>query len=48
MKSSLEIHLDKCAEKFKAESEQYGIKRKVPVRPEELDDVSGKSLTYSY
>jgi len=30
MKSSLEIHLEKCAEKFKAESEQYGIKRKVP------------------
>lgn len=26
MKSSLEIHLGKCAEKFLAESEQYGIK----------------------
>jgi len=40
MKSSLEIHLGKCAEKFVAESDQYGIKRKVPKRPEELDAVS--------
>lgn len=40
MKSSIVIHLEKCAEKFLAESEQYGIKRKVPAWPAELDDVS--------
>jgi hypothetical protein len=39
MKSSIEIHLEKCGDKFIAESEQYGIKRKVPVRPAELDDL---------
>jgi len=47
MKSSIEIHLEKCAEKFLAESEQYGIKRKVPAWPAELDDVS-LLITFSY
>lgn len=47
MKSSIVIHLEKCAEKFLAESEQYGIKRKVPAWPAELDDVS-LMITLSY
>jgi len=40
MKSSIGIHLEKCGKKFKAESANYGIKRKVPERPAKLDEVS--------
>ncbi len=43
MKSSIEIHLGKCADKFKAESENYGIKRKLPERPEMLDNIIAMS-----
>ncbi len=39
MKSSIEIHLGKCGEKFHAESENYGMKRKLPARPESLDNI---------
>ncbi len=40
MKSSMGIHVKKCADKFKAESKNYGLKRKVPKAPEELEQVS--------
>ena len=39
MKSSIEIHLSQCADKFKAEGKNYGLKRKVPARPESLDNI---------
>jgi len=36
MKGSISIHLTQCADKFKKESKNLGIKRKVPEEPEEL------------
>lgn len=48
MKSSISIHLDKCAVKFKQESESYGIKRKLPARPEKLDEVKQNFHSLDY
>lgn len=39
MKGSLPIHLSQCKEKFKKESENLGVKRKLPKAPEELDSL---------
>ena len=40
MKYSLEIHLQSCIQKFKDESNQFRVKRKVPPRPKELSEVN--------
>ena len=37
MKGSISIHLTQCVDKFKKESENLGVKRKIPTEPEELE-----------
>ena len=39
MKGSMAIHLSQCKEKFKKESKNLGIKRKLPEEPDELQDL---------
>lgn len=39
MKGSISIHLTQCADKFKKESNNLGIKRKLPEEPEELEQI---------
>ena len=39
MKGSISIHLTQCADKFKKESENLGVKRKLPPQPEELAEL---------
>jgi uncharacterized OB-fold protein len=39
MKSSITIHLPQCKDKFKKESENLGVKRKLPKAPAELEDL---------
>jgi len=39
MKGSISIHLTQCADKFKKESKNLGVKRKLPEEPEELEKI---------
>ena len=39
MQKSIDIHLPQCEAKFKKENKTFGIKRKLPKRPQELDNI---------
>lgn len=44
-KASIGIHLPQCKEKFKKESENLGVKRKLPKEPEELQElIAGETI----
>lgn len=42
MKGSIKIHLPQCKDKFKKESINLGVKRKVPKAPAELEELLAK------